>query len=277
MFFTLRNSRGQVICQQFTHPIMITDDHKDKEKKQSAPSTPGLSDGAQIAGQVENYPVQPGYHIWNSTIPVPQPPANFQQSISTPNSPLPPWPNSMMLTDDHKDNVKMSSTPSTPGIADGAQLVGYPWYFTGQHGLPMWDSTVPTHRSSASLQQSLSTPNLPLQAWPYNMTSTPNFASTQQSTIAHATSYGDMRGFQYSSESLTSLTLQNRSRPASPTPLPGQQQKRRKASGSARMHEQLQMTPIQAPDYQNDYPATSSRFDAGGPSDELCFRCREYS
>ena len=76
VIFTLTDHLGQVFGQQVTRPIMITDDHKDKDKKDSAPPSPPTS--------AENTQL-PGHFTFQSGPPAPQCSAGLQQSFSTPN------------------------------------------------------------------------------------------------------------------------------------------------------------------------------------------------
>ncbi|KAL8818973.1 MAG: hypothetical protein Q9191_007826, partial [Dirinaria sp. TL-2023a] len=158
--FTLTNHRGQIFGQQVTNPIMITDDHKDKDKKDSAPSSPRQGTGStQLNG---NFTFQNGPAA-----------AHFSPGIQ-----------------------QSYSVPNLAAMAGG-------------HALLMPEN-LPPRRGVMAFPQ----PGIP------NNTDMP-----------HGTS--------------GALTPQpTRSRQASPTGASGPQAKKRKASGSGRMLEQLRMTPI---------------------------------
>lgn len=163
--FTLTDHLGKVFSQQISKPIMITDDHKDKERKESAPPTPSDPLASTQA---------PGQYIFSS--------------LPTP----PPYP--------------------------------------------------------AGPQQSYSAPDLVAMAQGHNFIPPQHYARPQQFPFAHVPQHNAANA---ANVTLGLLTPQNRSRQASPTRLPEPQQKKRKASMSGRIFDQLRMTPMESPQIQN--------------------------
>jgi len=153
----------------------------------------------------------------------------FGQQISKP----------IMITDDHKDKERKDSAPPTP--PDPVASTQAPGQF-------MFSSVPTASQYPAGPQQSYSTPNLMAMANGYGFITPQNYAAPQQYPVTHVP-HQNMASA--SNVALGILTPQNRSRQASPTRLPEPQQKKRKASVSGRMFEQLRMTPMQSPQAQN--------------------------
>lgn len=140
-----------------------------------------------------------------------------------------------MITDDHKDKEKIDSAPPTP--PDAVPDAQAPGLFTFQ-------SMPAAPHYSAGLQMSYSTPNLSsLGCVPPQ-----SFAMPQHYVPAHAPQLSNVSASHFTGGTSTPY---NRSRQASPTGLSERQQKKRKASGSGRIYDELRMTPMHSPQNQN--------------------------
>lgn len=148
-----------------------------------------------------------------------------------------------MITDDHKDKERKASAPPTPPD---------PVASTQPPGQYMFSSMPTPSPYPAGPQQSYSAPNLVAMAQGYNFIPPQQYATPQQYPVAHVP---QQNAASASTLALGSLTPQNRSRQASPTRLPEPQQKKRKASVSGRMSEQLRMTPMQSQHAQDGQSA----------------------
>lgn len=157
-----------------------------------------------------------------------------------------------MITDDHKDKERKNSAPRTPPD---------PVVSTQAPGQYIFPSMPAAPQYPAGLQQSYSAPDLVAMAQGFGFVPPHPYAMTQQYPVTHVPQHNIASASQITPGT---LTPQNRSRQASPTGLPEPQQKKRKASVSGRMIEQLRMTPMQCP--QAQYGQSAAHKLSNGPN-----------